>query len=128
MILIAFFCCMKILFMFACEVQLNILLQYSRCEWKKLVYKDFRALGVSVCLTLLRKNIERDSLPDRAVELDNTQIYHITKAFGDSAGMMSAQLLTKRHLQYTDSVKSLLKAKRAALAFFTASGELTGNR
>jgi hypothetical protein len=33
------------------------------------VYKDFRALGVRVCLTLLRKNIERDSLPDRAVEL-----------------------------------------------------------
>ncbi len=25
------------------------------------MYKDFRALGVSVCLTLLRKNIERDS-------------------------------------------------------------------
>ena len=69
MILIVFFCCMKILFMFACEVQLNILVQYSRCEWKKLVYKDFRALGVSVCLALLRKNIERDSLLDRAVEL-----------------------------------------------------------
>jgi len=35
------------------------------------VYKDFRALGVSVCLALLRKNIERDSLldTDRAVEL-----------------------------------------------------------
>ena len=33
------------------------------------MYKDFSALGVSVCLTLLRKNIERDSLRVRAVEL-----------------------------------------------------------
>ncbi len=44
MILMAFFCCMNILLMFVCEVQVYILMQYSRCERKKLVYSDFLEL------------------------------------------------------------------------------------
>ena len=52
--------------MLACDVQLYMFVQYSRWEWKKLVYRDFIALGVSVCLTLLRKKMERESLFVRA--------------------------------------------------------------
>ena len=62
MILIAFFCCKKILLMLVCDVQVYILVQYSRCEWKKLIYSDLRALGVSVCFTRFMKKMERESL------------------------------------------------------------------
>jgi hypothetical protein len=69
MILIAFFCCKNILLMFVWEVQVYMLVQYSRCEWKKLVYNALSALGVSVCFTLLMKKIDLESLLRRALVL-----------------------------------------------------------
>ncbi len=45
-----------------------MLVQYSRREWKKLMYRDLSALGVSVCFTLFRKKIARDGLLVRALE------------------------------------------------------------
>jgi hypothetical protein len=49
-ILMAFFCWRNILLMFVWDVQLYMLVQYSRWEWKKLMYRDLSALGVSVYL------------------------------------------------------------------------------
>jgi hypothetical protein len=47
----AFFCKIDILVILDCEVQLRILIQYNKLEWKREKYNFLREVGDTKCFT-----------------------------------------------------------------------------